>query len=322
MPVEWRKGGLAVQGTPLWLDARVKAPLGFVSHAHSDHLARHEHVIATPQTLVLMAHRLGPLLATTAVPYRRPLQLADVELELLPAGHVLGSAQVRVTRGDGHRLVYTGDLCLDPGLTATAGEVVTCDTLVIESTFGHPRYRFPPRREAYDAVAAWALSQLERGVRPVLLAYSLGKSQEAIAQLSARGLSLCAHASIHDVAQLYSSMGVEVLARRFDGHFLEHEVGVFPPSASARAALTGPLATAALTGWALERWGARRAGADVAFPVSDHADFPSLLGYAAASGAREIITVHGFAAELAASLRGAGLFARAVTEGVQLELPW
>ena len=321
MPVEWRKGGLVLQGTPLWLDARIRTPLGFVSHAHSDHLARHEHVIATPETLALMAHRLGPLAATTAVPYRRPFRLAEVELELLPAGHVLGSAQVRVTRGDGHRLVYTGDLCLDAPLTASRGEIATCDTLVIESTFGKPKYRFPPRDEVYDAVAAWARGQLERGVRPILLAYSLGKAQESIAQLTARGLSLCADPAIHDVVKLYASLGVDVRARRFDGHFLESEVGVFPPRAFASSPLRrSSLATAALTGWALEPWGARRSGADIAFPVSDHADFPSLLRYAVESGAREVITVHGFAAELAKALCAAGVFARAVTERVQLEL--
>jgi putative mRNA 3-end processing factor len=327
MPVEWSKGGLVMQGTPLWLDARLKTPLGFVSHAHSDHIARHEHVIATPETLRLMEHRLGPLLRVTPAPYGRRLRIEDLELELLPAGHVLGSAQVRITRGDGHRVVYTGDLSLDAALTAAPAEIAPCDTLILESTFGHPKYHFPPRAEAYDAVAAWARAQLERGRRPVLLAYSLGKSQEAIAQLTARGLSLCAHPSIHDVLQLYASLGVDLEARRFDGQFLEGEVGIFPPFGWAKKMPRGspergplPWATAVLTGWALEQWGARRSGADIAFPVSDHADFPSLLRYATQSGAREIITVHGFAEELAKGLRQAGLFARAITERVQLEL--
>jgi putative mRNA 3-end processing factor len=321
MPIEWHRGGLKLQGAALWFDARQRTPLGFVSHAHSDHIARHEHVIATPQTLALMVHRLGPLDATTAAGYRQPWRVGPLTLELFPAGHVLGAAQVRVTREDGHRVVYTGDLSTGPSLTAAAAEVASCDTLVLESTFGHPRYRFPPRAETYDAVAAWARRQLAEGVRPVLLAYSLGKSQETIAQLTARGLAVCAHPAIHEVAQVYRRLGVEVNARRFDGRFEEGEVGLFPPFRG-RAALArlGPSRLAALTGWALEPWGARRAGADVAFPVSDHCDYPALLAYAEASGAREVVTVHGLAGELARGLRQAGLFARAVSERVQLAL--
>jgi putative mRNA 3-end processing factor len=230
MPVEWRKGGLVLQGsTPLWFDSRARAPLGFVSHAHTDHIARHEHVIATAQTLALMEHRLGALEQTTAVRYGESVRLDGLGIELLPAGHVLGAAQVRVTRADGHRVVYTGDLSLGPVLTATQAEVAHCDTLVIESTFGHPKYRFPPRDEVYDAVAAWARGNLEQGIRPVLFAYSLGKSQETIAQLSVRGLPVCAHPKIHDVVDVYARLGVDVAARRFEGAFEGDEVGLFPP---------------------------------------------------------------------------------------------
>ena len=234
---------------------------------------------------------------------------------------MFGSAQIRVTRSDGHRLVYTGDVSLEPALTAEAAPVLACETLIIESTFGHPKYRFPPRAQVYDEVADWARRQLARGVRPILLAYSLGKSQETIRQLAVRGLKVCAHPKIHEVAEIYEQLGMPVGARRFDGAFLEDEVGLFPPFRRGDSlAHVGPRSLAALTGWALEPWGARRSGADVAFPVSDHADFPSLVAYAQKSGAREVITVHGFAAELAKELRGLGVFARAVTEQVQMVL--
>lgn len=311
-----------LQGTPLWFDARTKSELAFVSHAHTDHIARHERTIATRETLALMEHRLGPLAQSVPLRYREPFQLHGLTVELFPAGHVLGSAQVRVTRGDGHRVVYTGDMSLSPALTATATEIAHCDTLVLESTFGHPRYRFPPREQVYDEVADWARRHLARGVRPVLFAYSLGKSQESIKQLLARGIPVAAHPSIHDVALVYERLGMPVGARRFEGHFEPGEVGVFPPFRRGDSLKdVGPKATAVLTGWALEPWGARRYGADVAFPVSDHADFPSLVEYAKATGAREIITLHGFAQELATGLRKQGLFARAVKEAVQMDLP-
>lgn len=323
MPVELRRGGLVMQGSPLWFDARAKAPVAFVSHAHTDHIARHERVIATPETLALMEHRLGPLELTTPLRYGESLEVDGLRLECFSAGHVFGSAQVRVTRGDGHRVVYTGDVSLEPALTADPAPVLDCETLVIESTFGHPRYRFPPRAQVYDDVADWCRRQLTKGVRPVLLAYSLGKSQETIRQLAQRGLRVCAHPSIHDVAQVYERLGMPVGARRFEGHFEDDEVGLFPPFRRGDSlSQVGPRALAVLTGWALEPWGARRSGADLAFPVSDHADFPSLLAYARRSGAREVVTLHGYADELAHALRSHGLFARAVHERVQMALPF
>ena len=321
MPVELRKGGLVLQGTPLWFDARVKAPMAFVSHAHADHIARHQHVIATRETLALMAHRLGELESSTALAYGDAMALGEVRLECFSAGHVFGSAQVRVTRPDGHRVVYTGDVSLEPALTCAPAPVLACDTLIIESTFGHPRYRFPPRAQLYDEVAAWARRQLAQGVRPILLAYSLGKSQETVRQLALRGLPVRAHGSICEVAQVYETLGMPVGVRRFEGAFEDGEVGLFPPYRRGDLlADIGRKSLAALTGWAVEPWGARRCGADLAFPVSDHADFDALCSYAKQSGAREVITLHGFADELAAELRKQGVFARAVHERVQLEM--
>lgn len=320
MPVDWLKGGLKLQGSPLWFDARRKAEVSFVSHAHTDHIARHARAIGTKETLLLMQHRVGTIDDTVALDYGETFPFEDLTLELFPAGHVLGAAQVRVTRPDGHRVVYTGDFSPGEFLTAKRSEVPACDTLIIESTFGHPKYRFPPRAEVYDEVAAWCRRHLERGVRPLLFAYSLGKSQESIQQLAARGLRVAAHESIHAISALYSQLGVTIDARCFDGTFHEGEVGLFPPFKKHRPENLGAVATAVLTGWALEPWGARRAGADVAFPVSDHADYPSLIDFAKATGAREVITLFGFAEELAAGLRKEGLLARAVTEKVQLDL--
>jgi putative mRNA 3-end processing factor len=242
-------------------------------------------------------------------------------VELLPAGHVLGSAQIRITRSDGHCIVYTGDVSLEPSSTAEPASVPECDTLVLESTFGMPRFRFPPKQHIVDEIEKWARGALSRNVQPILYAYSLGKGQEIIHQLAARGLKVCAHPSIYEVSQLYEELGVPIRVRKFSGEFEEGEVGVFPPfGKSAALKRVHPKTTAVLTGWALEAWAARRYGADVAFPLSDHADFPSLMRYAKESGAREVITVHGFARELAESLQKQGIFARAVTQRVQLEL--
>ena len=323
MPVELRRGGLHLSGTALWLDAHRKAPLAFVSHAHSDHIARHERVIATRATLRLMAHRLGALPSCLPVPYNRPFELGSLCLELLPAGHILGSAQLRVIRSDGTRVTYTGDLNLEASSTAEPAQVAECDTLVLESTFGHPRYRFPPKAEVLEAIEAFARSTLERGATPVLLGYSLGKSQEVIRALTSRGHSVVAHASVCAVAEVYRSLGVEVGAvRRFDGTWLPGEVGVFPPHVwkFERILRPWPRRTAILTGWAIDGGTARRYGADEAFPLSDHADFEGLISYARSTGASEVLTHHGFAEELARALRDRGIEARPLGTVRQLDL--
>jgi len=324
MSVELRRNGLHLSGTPLSLDAKRKSPLSFVSHGHSDHIARHERTIATSATLRFMEHRLGTVHAPLPVPFGRPFELGALTLELLPAGHILGSAQIRVIRDDGRRIVYTGDLNVVPSLTAEPVQVAECDTLVIESTFGHPRYVFPPREEVLGQVESWVRRHQERGAVPVLLAYALGKSQEAMKYLSDRGFRLVAHASIYEVTKLYAELGVSIEPLRlFDGRVEPGEVLFFPPHQARGGALAPfwPRATAVLTGWAVDGAGAcRRYGADVAFPLSDHADCPSLVRYVKATGARDVITLHGFAEELAQVLRAEGVDARALGPPKQLAL--
>src|SRR5262249_60499016 len=116
--VELRRGGLRLSGTALWLDATQKSELAFVSHAHADHIARHERVIATSATLRFMTHRLGEISAALPVPYNRPFALGALQIELLPAGHMLGSAKIHVSREDGRTEAYTGDLSIERALAA------------------------------------------------------------------------------------------------------------------------------------------------------------------------------------------------------------
>ena len=213
MSVELRRNGLHLTGTPAVAGCDRKTPLSFVSHAHTDHIARHERTIATAATLRFMTHRLGPVRAPLPVPYNRPFELGSLMLELLPAGHILGSAQLRVIRSDGKRIVYTGDLNLVPSLTAEPAQVAECDTLVIESTFGHPRYRSRRRTRCWRRSRRGCARSSSAGRSPVLLGYPLGKSQEAMKYLADRGFRLVAHASIYEVAELYAELGVPIEAR-------------------------------------------------------------------------------------------------------------
>ncbi len=322
MPVELHQGNLRVTGSTLFLDAKRQSPLCFVSHAHADHIAKHECAIATPETLSLTQHRVGSPAAAISLPFGQSHSLPGLQLEAFRAGHILGAAQLRVTRADGHRFVYTGDFSPAASLTAGRAEVVPCDTLLMEATFGDPMFAFPPKGEVFDEVAQWCQRQFSAGRRPILLGYAMGKSQEIVAQLNARGLKVCVEPRIAAVNDLYRMHGVALEARTFDGTFLEGEVGIFPPfNSEQEREFTEPLSKAVLTGWAMELGAARKYGADIAFPISDHADFPALMQYAQATGAKEVITIYGHADRLAKELRRVGIFSRSMGTGMQMSLP-
>jgi putative mRNA 3-end processing factor len=326
LPIELNGGELRVSGTALHLDAHRRTECAFVSHAHGDHLARHDRAIATPATLALMRHRLGEpkRKKTEALPalYRAPFGLGELTLELFPAGHVLGSAQLRATRGD-VVLGYTGDFCLEPTHAAEPAEVVPCDVLVMESTFGHHRYAFPPKEEILAGVRKFVEDALSDGVTPVLLGYALGKAQEVEKWLSDLGFKVRAHPTVHAINRIYEDQGVALPNVRLLGveGAERDEVVVAPPHLAWSHSLRGvrKRRTAVLTGWALDG-GRRFRGVDAAFPLSDHADYPSLLRYARETGASRVFTVHGFEEELAAGLRKLGLRAEPMRETHQLEL--
>lgn len=322
-PVDFRPEGLRLSGTSLWFDAKRRKSLSFISHAHSDHIARHHKVIATAPTLALVHYRLGVALDSTCLDYRQPCEVDGVQVELLPAGHILGSAQMLVVRRDGLRVVYTGDVNLAPSLTAEPVEIRRCDVLILESTFGHPRFHFEPKQQTLAAIEQWIHVQVERKRAPILLAYSVGKSQEIIKFLGNRGFRMRAHASICDVLDIYSRFGVDFEGvSRFTGHLADGEVGIFPPQAVRTGELRSiwPRSLAILTGWAKDPAIARRYRADTAFALSDHADFDCLVQFAKETGATEVITHHGFARELAAGLREHGITARAIGQRLQLDL--
>jgi len=324
-PIELVKGELRVRGTGLYLDARRKRPCAFVSHAHADHLGRHQRTIATRATAALARHRLGERKGGEVLPaaYREPFGLGELTLELFSAGHVLGSAQIRITLPGGLTVGYTGDLCTEPTRTAEPAEVMPCDVLLIESTFGLPRYVFPPKEEVLAAVKRFVDDALSAGATPVLLGYSLGKAQEVLKHFGELGYPCRAHPTVHAVNQVYQEQGVSLPNVRLLGPEgpSPGEVVVAPPQLARSAAISRirPRRTAVLTGWAVDGAPWFR-GVDASFPLSDHADFPSLVRYARATGASRVYTLHGQAGPFAKELRREGIRADPLEESAQMEL--
>jgi putative mRNA 3-end processing factor len=268
-----------------------------------------------------MATKLKKRTGGVTAPYGQTFDLGPLELSLHPAGHVRGSAQILVRR-DGRRILYTGDLGLSPSLTAEPAEVVPCDVLIL-ATFGHPRYRLPSRPEALARVDAFIDAAIRRGEVPVLLAYALGKGQEVIAHLARRGIPVRAERSICAMTAAYRQAGCDLpIPASFQGTVEPGEVLLVPPHPTKGCSLRmlPRRRTAVLTGWAVEAGAARRYGADEAIALSDHADCQALADYAAATGARRVLTVHGFCQPLAAFLRQQGIRADPLAGASQLEL--
>src|SRR4051812_21386858 len=170
--LEWAND-LKLCGTELYLDSRRPRARCFVSHAHSDHLSVHDQAIATPATRTLAEYRIGAQ-SVTELDYLVDYAFSpDTRLRLLPAGHVVGSAMLHVTRPEG-TLLYTGDFKLRDCLTVPRAESAEADVLVMESTFGLPLFRFPPWRKVVDELLEIVAGALRAGRQPVLMGYSLG----------------------------------------------------------------------------------------------------------------------------------------------------
>jgi Cft2 family RNA processing exonuclease len=301
--------GLYLPDLDLWLDADGPRERCVISHGHSDHIAEHNAIIATPETARIFRHRRGDT-QMDMIPYGERRDYGRFGLTFFPAGHCLGSAQVLI-EADGERLVYTGDFKLRPNVAAENAVIVPCDTLVMECTFGEPQYRFPPDEQTAARLYAAVDRALTDDRVPVVLAYALGKGQEALELLLQGGYRVTMHGSVWNVTELYRELGV-----RFSGEYeryhreqLEGRVLIAPPSCRKQAMITNIKRryVVMLTGWAMHKSAPYMyKGVDLVLPLSDHADFDELVRLATESGAKRIITMHGLP-KFAATLRELGL---------------
>ncbi len=315
--------GIQLPAHDLWLDPSNRQALAFVSHAHSDHTANHAEMIATPETARLMQARIGGQRREHLLPFGERRTFRDFAITLLPAGHIFGSAQAFI-ECDAGTLLYTGDFKLRPSLSAEATEWRHAETLVMETTFGLPRYRMPPTEDVLAQMVAFCHEALAEGAVPVLLGYSLGKSQEILCALLAAGLLPMLHAAGFQMSEIYRKLrpGFPDGYVRFSACEIAGKVLIFPPNAKRSLALTRieNRRVAMLTGWALDPGAKFRLQCDAAFPLTDHADYPDLLRYVELVRPQRVLTMHGFAAEFATDLRRLGIEAWALGAENQLEL--
>ncbi len=273
-----------------------------ITHAHGDH-ARwgSRHYLASHEGRHVLRTRLGPGAHIETVEYGRPVDINGVRVSLHPAGHILGSAQVRVEHR-GEVWVVSGDYKTEPDPTCAPFEAVRCHTFVTESTFGLPIYRWRPQQDVFAEIRAWWGANREAGRASVIFGYALGKAQRVLAAFTNGGEGpIYTHGAVERLTRDYRDSGVALPSTTYAsniqrGHAWGGALIVAPPSAMGSTWLRrfGASSTAFASGWMQIRGARRRRSVDRGFVLSDHVDWPSLLETIKATGAGRVLVTHGY----------------------------
>ena len=305
------RSGLHLPDADLYLDARDAPGTVFVSHAHADHCTNAARLICTPATAYLHQLRQGCREAMS-VPFDEPVIVGNATVTLRPAGHTLGAAMLVAESVNG-RVAYTGDFKLRRNPFSPPVAIPRCDTLVMECTFGEPRYVFPPDDEVLRDLYDFIDGSLADDAVPVLLAYALGKGQEILYHLTSHGYDVVLHGAIAAMCQAHVELGYPFPGPGRWGRYRRGEIGarvLITTPGTRKTAMVQSLARkriCQLTGWALHP-GAHNIyrDCDLVLPLSDQAGWNDLVRTAVESGAKKVYTVHGHDG-LAAHLRSLGI---------------
>ncbi|CAB3746663.1 ligase-associated DNA damage response exonuclease [Paraburkholderia solisilvae] len=314
-----RPEGLYCPAGDFYIDPWQPVERAVITHAHSDH-ARfgHRHYLTSTPGAGVLQSRL-PGISLQAVEYGERIAINGVDVSLHPAGHVLGSAQVRVAyRGD--VWVASGDYKLDADPTCAAFEPVRCDTFITESTFGLPVYRWDPPQTVFAGIDAWWRHNAANGRASVLFCYAFGKAQRILAGVDAALGPIFCHGAMEPLNRAYRAAGVVLPEVRSPSSVPAKDKAAFnealviaPPSAQGSPWLRrfGDYSDAFASGWMRLRGTRRRRGVDRGFVLSDHADWPALQTAIEATGAGRVIVTHGQVEPMVRWLRERGLDASA-----------
>jgi putative mRNA 3-end processing factor len=312
-----RPEGLYCPPGDFYIDPWRPVARAVITHAHSDHArtGNTHYLAAAPAEGVLRA-RLGDIDLQTLA-YGERIVHHGVTLSLHPAGHVLGSAQVRLEHG-GQVWVASGDYKVAPDRTCAPFEPVRCDTFITESTFGLPIYRWCPDDEIFAGINDWWSRNALHGRASVLTCYSFGKAQRILSGVDPSIGPIIVHGAVDPLNRAYRAAGValpetQMVTEVRDKADLKRALVICPPSAAASPWLRrfGDAETAFASGWMQVRGNRRRGGYDRGFVLSDHADWPGLLQAISATGAGRIIVTHGSSAVMVRYLAEHGLRAEA-----------
>lgn len=306
------KGIYCKQGN-FYIDPWKPVDLAVTTHGHADHVKwGNKAYLCHELTKPILEQRLGPDLHIETLPYNKEISINGVKVSLFPAGHVIGSSQIRLEY-KGEICVVSGDYKVEYDGISTAFEPVKCHSFVSESTFGLPIYKWKPQQLVFDEIKNWIADNHDKQKTSVLVAYSLGKAQRLIKNLAADH-HIYVHNSIANLNERFIQEGVDLpqtirITPEIKKEELQQGIVIVPPALADGRWIKNlqSAATGVCSGWMQVRASRRWRSADAGFALSDHADWPGLLSAIKATTAEKVYVTHGFVSTFSKYLNEIGI---------------
>ena len=318
--LQFTNNGIYCEKANVYLDPWKPVDHAIISHGHADHSRYgHKKYITHHRNAPIIQHRLGEI-NVTGKEWGEIFTVNNVKFSLHPAGHIIGSSQIRVEHKD-EVWVFTGDYKTENDGISTPYEPIKCDTFITECTFGLPAFKWTPQAEVLENINKWWAENRAEGKTSILFGYSLGKAQRLLKYLNTDIGEIYTHGAIENMTQVLRPMvdfpKTTLITRDTKKEQLLGNIVLAPPSAHGSTWIRKmvPYVTASASGWMTFRGARRRRAIDKGFVLSDHCDWPGLLESIEATGAEKIICTHGYTDIFSKYLREQGYDAR--TEATQ-----
>ncbi len=317
--LEFTEKGIYCPSGDFYIDPWGRVKKALITHAHSDHArSGHTQYIATKDSVPILKHRLGSFIQILGVDYHEVIHINGVRVTFHPAGHIIGSAQIRI-ENKGEVWVVSGDYKLENDGISVPFEPVKCHTFITESTFGLPSFKWKPQESVYDEINAWWKSNTEKGRASVIAVYSLGKAQRIIQNIDPSIGAVYTHGAIENTHDVLRKQGIKILnGLKVENKLLpdqfKNAMIIAPPSVTGSAWTTkfGEYEEAMVSGWMAIRGIRKRRNAERGFILSDHADWEALNLAVHETGAENIFVTHGYSEIFSKWLTEKGLNAKVV----------
>ena len=314
--------GIYCKQADVYLDPWKPVDKAIITHGHSDHSRwGHKKYITHHNNVPIINHRLGEI-SVTGKKYNETFIINGVQFSLHPAGHIIGSSQVRVEY-QGEVWVFTGDYKIENDGISTPFEPIKCHTFITECTFGLPAFNWTPQQNVYNNINNWWAENKAEGKTSVLFGYSLGKAQRLLHGLNPDIGKIYTHAAIENMNEVIKSITplqkTQRITKETTKQELKGNIVLAPPSTHGSPWIRKmvPFETGSASGWMAFRGARRRGAIDKGFVLSDHCDWNGLLTAIKATEATKVITTHGYTDIFSKYLRTLGYDAR--TEKTQYE---
>lgn len=317
--IDFTSSGLYCPLADIYIDPWKPVDRAIITHAHADH-ARIGNMkyIAHKDSVPLLQHRLGKYINAEALEYGENITINGVKFSLYPAGHIIGSAQVRVEY-KGEVWVISGDYKLSNDGISEPFTPVKCDVFVTESTFGLPIFQWRSQQEIFNEINNWWSNNVSENKTSVLIGYALGKAQRLLCNLDLSIGEIYAHRTIEDINQVMRANGtaipkVKVIDPTVSKETLKNALIIAPPSSLNLPWMHKfePVSVAVASGWMSLRNARRRKNIDKGFILSDHADWEQLKTAVKASGASTVYVTHGYSSSFSRWLNENGIFSKEI----------